>query len=76
MNYATVHNRGDLWAAFDKSLGMFKEHFMDAQYGGCFSTYYDPKTPPDNAQLAKNGMDCYHLCGMYSEALKLTGGLI
>ena len=40
------------------------------------SAYYDPKTPPDNAQLAKNGMDCYHVCGMYSEALKLAGGLI
>ncbi len=76
MNYATVHNRSDLWAAFDKSLGMFKEHFMDAQYGGYFSTYYDPKSPPDEARLGKSSIDCYHVCGMYSEALMLTGGLI
>ncbi len=75
MNYAAVHDRGDLWAAFDKSLAMFKEHFIDAQYGGFFSNYYDPKTPSDAAQLGKNGMDCFHVSGMYSEALMLTGGL-
>ncbi len=75
MNYAAVHNRVDLWAAFDKSLRMYKEHFIDARYGGYFSDYYDPNTPPDEAQLGKSGMDCYHVCGMYSEALKVTGGL-
>jgi mannose/cellobiose epimerase-like protein (N-acyl-D-glucosamine 2-epimerase family) len=75
MNYAAVHNHNELWAPFDKSLGMFKEHFMDAQYGGCFSTYYDPKSPPEEAQLLKNAIDCYHVCGMYSEALRLTGVL-
>jgi mannose/cellobiose epimerase-like protein (N-acyl-D-glucosamine 2-epimerase family) len=75
MNYAAVHNHNELWQAFDKSLSVFKENFMDAQYGGCFSTYYDPKTPPEEARLRKNGIDCYHVSGMYSEALRLTGVL-
>jgi mannose/cellobiose epimerase-like protein (N-acyl-D-glucosamine 2-epimerase family) len=75
MNYAAVRNHKELWAAFDKSLEMFKEHFMDAKYGGCFSTYYDPRTPPEESRLGKNGIDCYHVCGMYSEALRLTGVL-
>ncbi len=76
MNWAALHNHNELWAAFDESLGMFKEHFMDAQYGGCFSTYYDPKSPPESARLNKNGVDCYHVCGMYSEALRLTSVLV
>jgi cellobiose epimerase len=75
MNYAVVHNHKELWQPFDKSLGVFKQNFMDAEYGGCFSTYYDPKAPPEEAQLAKDGIDCYHVCGMYSEALRLTGVL-
>jgi cellobiose epimerase len=75
MNWAVLHGRSDLWEPFDKSLAVFKEHFADAQYGGCFSTYYDPKSPPEEARLFKNGIDCYHVCGMYSEALHLTGVL-
>ena len=75
MNWAVLHGHNELWDAFDKSLAVFKQNFMDAQYGGCFSRYYDPKTPPEESQLFKNGIDCYHVCGMYAEALRLTGVL-
>lgn len=73
MNYAVVHNHSELWAAFDKSLAMFKQHFVDADYGGHFSSYYDPNSPGDASRLAKSGTDCYHVVGMFTEALRLCG---
>jgi mannose/cellobiose epimerase-like protein (N-acyl-D-glucosamine 2-epimerase family) len=75
MNWAVLHGRSDLWDAFDKTLAMFREHFQDASHGGYFRPYYDPKSPPTEAQLFKNANDTYHVCGMYSEGLRLSGAL-
>lgn len=74
MNYGADRNHKELWGPFDKSLEFFKPSFMDAEYGGCFSSY-DPSTPREGNRLNKNGIDCYHVCGMYAEALRLTGVL-
>jgi mannose/cellobiose epimerase-like protein (N-acyl-D-glucosamine 2-epimerase family) len=71
MHYAVVRNHKELWEPFDKSLELFKRNFMDSEYGGCFTSYYDPSKP--SARLGKIGGDSYHLHGMYSEALRLSG---
>jgi len=74
MHYAALRDHRELWEPFDKSLEFFKRNFMDAEYGGCFSSY-DPNKPREGSRLNKNGIDCYHVCGMYEEALRLTGVL-
>ena len=47
--------------------------FPTGEHGGSFSSYYNANTASDNARLGKSGINCYHVCGMYLEALRLTG---
>jgi mannose/cellobiose epimerase-like protein (N-acyl-D-glucosamine 2-epimerase family) len=74
MHYAAVRNRKDLWEPFDKTLEFSKLNFIDPEYGGWY-TSYDPGKPREGSDLNKGGVwqAGYHVCGMYVEALRLTG---
>jgi mannose/cellobiose epimerase-like protein (N-acyl-D-glucosamine 2-epimerase family) len=73
MRYAARHDRPDLWPAFDQSLRLVREHFIDAQFRGWCGTY-DAARPRTDEQCLKGSvwMVGYHAAGMYWEAL--SGG--
>lgn len=73
MHYGALRGRKDLWAPFDKSLEFVKRNFMDAEYGGWYASY-DPAVPREGRRVYKGSvwMVGYHVCGMYSEALRVS----
>jgi mannose/cellobiose epimerase-like protein (N-acyl-D-glucosamine 2-epimerase family) len=75
MSWAVRQGRSDLWPLFEQTLGMFKQHFYDAQFGGYFRPYHDNNSPPIDKDSYKNADDTYHVCSMYSEGLRLAGKL-
>ena len=72
MHYAAVRGREELWPAFDQSLAFVKAGFLDAEYGGWFSSY-DPARPRRQMDKGSNWKVGYHDAGMYAEALRLAG---
>jgi len=74
MHYATLRDRTDLWKPFDQSLEFVKRRFIDPEYGGWFE-HYAPEWTREGKALHKGNVYRvgYHVCGMYGEALRLTG---
>ncbi len=72
MRYACRHDRADLWPAFHKSLEFVKGSFLDAEYGGWFST---PAGERRNTDKGSEWFAGYHVTNLYLEALRLTGGI-
>ena len=74
MHYAAERGRTDLWEPFDTSLEFAKQRFIDPEFGGWYGAY-DPAKPREGAALNKGSVwqVGYHVCGMYAEALRLTG---
>lgn len=72
MRYAARHKRADLWPAFRKSLDFTKASFMDAEYGGWFST---PSDGRQNTDKGSEWLAGYHVTNLYLEALRATGGI-
>jgi len=71
MHWAVQRGRTDLWPTFDKSLAFSKKNFIDAEYGGWYSSY-DPEKPnrsPGKGNIWQVG---YHVCGLYVEVLPLS----
>lgn len=75
MNWATLRGRSDLWPFFTHALATLRDHFQDAEYGGYFRPYCESVTSATSTDLFKNSDDTYHVCGMYSEGLRLVGAL-
>ena len=75
MNYAALRGRPDLWEPFEQSLAFWKQNFMDAEYGGSYSSY-SPDKPREGSDFNKGrtGQVGYHVCSSYLEAVRLTGG--
>lgn len=75
MHYASLRNRPDFWEPFHQSLEFVKRHFIDSEYGGWYGSY-DPARPREDRALNKGSVwqVGYHICGMYAEAVRLTGG--
>jgi len=72
MHAAELHGREELWKPFGESLHLVRAHFMDAEYGGWF-TSYDPAAPQEDRPTDKGSpwkVD-YHATGFYAEALRL-----
>lgn len=70
MHWAELRGRSDLWPAFDKSFALVRSHFIDPQYGGWYSTY-DPANRARRSDKGNIWQVGYHVCGFYSEALRL-----
>jgi mannobiose 2-epimerase len=70
MHWAQLRGRADLWPAFDKSLGLVRSRFIDPQYGGWYSTD-DPAEPTRGFDKGSVWQVGYHVCGFYTEALRL-----
>jgi mannose/cellobiose epimerase-like protein (N-acyl-D-glucosamine 2-epimerase family) len=67
-----VRGRKDLWPAFDQSLAYTKKYLIDAEYGGWYYSY-DPKATTQRTNKGSVWQVGYHVCGLYSEALRLVG---
>jgi mannobiose 2-epimerase len=67
MRYATLHKRDDLWTQLDKALFFADRTLIDHEYGGW---YPNAAGEVNKGSVWKVG---YHVAGMYSEGLKLTG---
>lgn len=70
MHWAELRGRADLWPAFDKSLAFVRDRFIDPEYGGWYSTY-DPANRARGSGKGGVWQVGYHVCGLYTEALRL-----
>ena len=72
MQYASIHNRRELWPKYQQTLEFVQKYFLDSEYGGWFSEPVDPTRPINDANVKgtiwKAG---YHVTGMYVQALQL-----
>jgi mannose/cellobiose epimerase-like protein (N-acyl-D-glucosamine 2-epimerase family) len=73
MRYAAEHDRPDLWEPFDKSLQFVREHFIDREYGGWYTSHVADRRPDEDAPKGGVWKAGYHVAGMYFEALRLGG---
>ncbi len=70
LRYAMHHGREDLWPAFESSLRLAKERFIDPEHGGWFQKY-DPNKSREGKGLDKgtHWMAGYHVTNLYLEAI-------
>jgi mannose/cellobiose epimerase-like protein (N-acyl-D-glucosamine 2-epimerase family) len=72
MHYAALRGRKDLWPAFDQTLEFARKNLIDAEYGGWFYSF-DPSSERRRTVKGTVWQVGYHVCGLYTEALRLTG---
>ncbi|ELS01769.1 N-acyl-D-glucosamine 2-epimerase [Xenococcus sp. PCC 7305] len=71
MQYASFHDRQDLWPQYQQTLQFVQKYFLDSEYGGWFSEPIDPRLPNDEHLKGHIWKAGYHVIGMYVHALQL-----